>query len=118
MYLFPSDTLPAYLTYGMLFAYVAAVWVGFQMSAALLKKGSILPARLNMVGDALFLVVITGWGWHRLLYAGTYADYQAGTAPMIFRTPLFWAVIALGAVFLPALGLMLRRTRSNRPATS
>lgn len=118
MYLFPSTSLPGYVTYGALAVYVAAVWAGFELTGALLKAGQLLPARLNAIGDLVILGVITVWGWHRLMFAGPFEEYQAGSAPLIFKTPLFWAVAAMGVVFVPALLFMLRRTRESRPKSA
>lgn len=115
MYLVDSGSIPAALTYGMLGVYMLFTWAGFELGAVLVTRVQPLVALLHAVSDGVVIVVISLWGWHRLLHAGTYAEYHGDGAPLIVHTPLFWVILAMGAVFLPALGLMLRRTK---PATA
>ena len=94
---------------------------GFLIGWTLLKTGREKILLGSLAGGGLLTLVLGILARHRLLAAGTYAEYHAGHAPSWTEAKLAWAIVitviaTAAGVALVALALLQEGSREQREA--
>jgi hypothetical protein len=115
-------SLPPWLVCLFSFTNVTQGILGFYVTWYFLRKGNQTLAMLQTVWShlAMLLILIFGWdgtGYRRFFYAGTGEEWHTGVeypVSAFFSAPIFYALLALGVVFIPTyFGLMTKFRRAS-----
>lgn len=91
--------------------------LGYWVTSSLIRAGRPRAAALQTVWShlAVAFILVVGWdgsGWRRFTYAGTGDDWANGVVYPVsafFSSPVFFALLGLGAVLLPTYAWLARR---------
>ncbi len=91
----------------------ASFYFGFRAAEMLVAKGAITAAR-RMIGACVLLVVaILAVLYDQSLHVGTFAEYGAGTATLIFHNPEFLTINAIAGPLIAASLWWIIRTEKD-----
>ena len=101
------------LGFAALSGYLAALIVGFQLTQYLVRRDRTGAARLAaltvLAGLGLFSLLTSD----RLLHIGSYADYAAGSAALLFRHRVGYLNTMVGILMAGSLYFMIRTFRTD-----
>lgn len=111
------DDIPAWLVVLFAVTNVTQGVLGYYAVWRLLRAGRRTLAKLQPVWShaAMLFILVFGWdgsGFKRFTYAGTGDDWRAGVAlpwTRFFSSPVFSALLGMGAVLVPTYFYLVRR---------